>query len=62
MINVIRDTGNLEADLTEPDDSENERQGRKAVRKRIHRNYTEAEYEIIRDDGDVFDPAGNDGR
>lgn len=64
MINVIKITWNpeSEADLTESDEFENESQIRKAVRKRIHRNYMEVEHEIIRDDRDVFDLAGNDGR
>lgn len=63
MINVIRITGNPEpeADLTESDEFENESQVRKAVRKRIYRNYMEVEHEIIRDDRDVFDLAGDDG-
>lgn len=48
------------AELIESD--EIEVQIRKTMRRRIYRNYMEAEHEIIRDDRDVFDFAGNDGR
>lgn len=35
---------------------------KKAMRRRIYRNYMEVEHETIRDDRDVFEFAGNDGR